>query len=69
MSDGRTIKHDVRYPLFFIQQRLDKWAVVAARYSEHGFPIGAKTVAFCDTHEEATAALDEARKAAKGGTP
>jgi hypothetical protein len=57
-----TIKHDTRYPLFFIQPRGGRFAVVAARYSEHGIPLGATTVALCDTHKEATAILDTARR-------
>jgi hypothetical protein len=62
-----SVKHDSRYPFFFIQQRGDKYALVAARYSEHGIPLGAETVAICDTHEEATTAMDDARKAARAG--
>jgi hypothetical protein len=62
-----SVKHDSRYPLFFIQQRGDTYAVVAARYSEHGIPLGATTIAYCDTHEAATTAMDDARKAARDG--
>jgi hypothetical protein len=60
-----TIKHDTRYPLFFIQPRGGRFAVVAARYSEHGIPLGATTVALCDTHEQATTALGDARREAR----